>query len=441
MNSLDEVATEKPMTIPRTGRGAAALLALLLAPALAMLSPGPAFSQQPDGETLSWADIPRFEMKGGLKAFWNVGDGSGGENARQAWARGFEPVTLVNTFADYWGKPPRHINPSKDGPSANPWDMPPNFELVVRRAIEHSPPKGIYVQDIEFPFVENIEKAHGDTAARLASGATSLAAFEEAYYKKWAEWFWLPLLWTKERYPGAVVGLYGVQPFRRDYWGVAGKDAAQIDGSHRTDAQLWEYIDPHVDFYISSIYLFYDKPDSVFYMAANVEENYLRTRPFGDRPVYAYEWMLFHISNAELSGKEVPGYLAEAMAIIPYFSGAKGVVLWGWEPQLKTARPPYAQLPRYVRSLQRVAALSDKIGRGRLVIDTPAHVAWRERQPLVRTVELDDGSCVVMAINPWQDENARTTKRVRCGALEGDIALEGRGTALAVLSRDGLKSY
>lgn len=428
------------MTNPRNGRGAAALLALLLAPALAVLSPGPAFSQQPGGETLTWADIPRFEMKGGLKAFWNVLTPVA-ENNTEAYARGFEPVTLVNTYSDYWGKPRRDINPSKDGPSANPWDMPPNFELVVRRAIENGKPSGIYVQDIEFPFVENSEKAHGDTAARLASGATSLAAFEAAYYKKWAEWFWLPLLWTKERYPGAVVGLYGPQPFRRDYWGVAGKDAAQIDGSHRTDALLWEYIDPYVDFYISSIYLFYDKPDSVFYMAANVEENYLRTRPFGDKPVYAYEWMLFHISNAELSGKEVPGYLAEAMAIIPYFSGAKGVVLWGWEPQLKTARPPYAQLPRYVRSLQRVAALSDKIGRGRLVIDTPAHAAWRARQPLVRTIALDDGSCVVMAIDPWQDETARSTKRVRCGEWEADIALEGRGTALAVLSRDGLKSY
>ena len=31
MNPLDEMATEKAMTIPRTGRGAAALLALLLA--------------------------------------------------------------------------------------------------------------------------------------------------------------------------------------------------------------------------------------------------------------------------------------------------------------------------------------------------------------------------------------------------------------------------
>ncbi len=428
------------MRFPATRRGAIALLALLPALALPPLSPGRAESQPPAAGTPSWADIPRFEMKGGLRAFWNVINGSA-ENNRQAYARGFEPVTLVNTYADYWGRPRRDISPARDGLSANPWDVPPNFELVVRRAIENSAPNGIYVHDIEFPFVENIENAHADGVARRASGTASFAAFEAAYFKKWAEWFWLPLLWTKERYPGVVVGLYGPQPFRRDYWGIAGKDAAQIDGSHRTDAQLWEYIDPHVDFYISSIYLFYDKPDSVFYMAANVEENYLRSRPFGDKPVYAYEWLRFHTSNAALSGQEVPGYLAEAMAIVPYFSGAKGVVLWGWEPDLKTERPPYRQFQRYAGALRRVAALSEKIGSGRLVIDTPAHVAWRERQPLIRTIQLDDGSCVVMAIDPWQAEDARSTKRVHCGALEADIALEGRGTALAVLSRDGLKSY
>ncbi len=58
----------------------------------------------------------------------------------------------------------------------------------------------------------------------------------------------------------------------------------------------------------------------------------------------------------------------------------------------------------------------------------------------MRTVELDDGSCVVMAINPWQDETARSTRRVRCGAWEADIALEGRGTALAVLSGMGSRA-
>ena len=53
----------------------------------------------------------------------------------------------------------------------------------------------------------------------------------------------------------------GPQPFRRDYWGIADKNAAQIDGTHRTDWLLWKYIDPHIDFYIASIYVFYERPE------------------------------------------------------------------------------------------------------------------------------------------------------------------------------------
>jgi hypothetical protein len=55
-----------------------------------------------------------------------------------------------------------------------------------------------------------------------------------------------------------------VQPFRRDYWGAAGKSAQQIDGMHRSDAELWQYIDPHVDFYVASVYVFYDDPGSIY---------------------------------------------------------------------------------------------------------------------------------------------------------------------------------
>ena len=131
------------------------------------------------------------------------------------------------------------------------------------------------------------------------------------------------------------VGLYGPQPFRRDYWGVAGKSAKQIYGTHLNDAKLWKYIDPHVDFYVASVYVFYDDPGSIYYIAANVEENYQRTRQYGNKPVYAYEWLRYHNSNKKLAGQELAPYLVEAMAVVPYFCGAKGVVVWGWEPGQK----------------------------------------------------------------------------------------------------------
>jgi len=168
---------------------------------------------------------------------------------------------------------------------------------------------------IQFDFEEDVAKAWSDKMVRDASGAKDLATFEEAYFREWASWYWLPVTWTRERYPGTAVRIYGPQPSRRDYWGIADASAAQIDGTHRTDWLLWKYIDRHVDFYVAGIYVFYDRPDSIFYMAANVEENYARTREFGNKPVYAYEWLRYHDSNRSLGNREVDPYLVEAMAV------------------------------------------------------------------------------------------------------------------------------
>ena len=142
----------------------------------------------------------------------------------------------------------------------------------------------------------------------------------------------MPLKWSKEIFPRTKLGIYGPQPFRRDYWGISGKSAQQIDGSHVSDSLLWQHIDPFVDFYVASIYIFYNLPDSIYYMAANVEENFQRTRPYGNKPLYAYTWMRFHDSNASEKNRELEPYLVEAMAVVPFFSGAKGNVLFGHEP-------------------------------------------------------------------------------------------------------------
>lgn len=424
--------------------GFAALARAGIAGAFGMLAfcGASSFAQSPQGAT--WGDIPAFSMAGDLKAFWNVGDGSKGETAKNAYARGFKPVTLLNTYADIPGGHQENIYRALGKKNLNPWLKPSFFERIIRRNIGRAPPasEGIYVNDIEFSFEENTKRAWANEATRQASGSASSETFVEDYFRQWAEWFWLPLKWTKERYPDARVGLYGAQPFRRDYQGIAGRNAAQIDGTHKSDWRLWEYIDPYADFYIASIYAFYDRPDSVFYMAANVEENYRRTRSLGDKPVYAYVWLRFHDANVLLKGKELPPYLVEAMAIVPYFSGAKGVVLWGWEPQVKNgAQQPYEQLPLFVQSLKRVSVLSEKLARGRLLADQPAHEIWNSRGSLIRRVMIGEDECVVMAINPWQGDRERTTLPVQCGRLSAQIVIDGRHTMLAVLNRQGLQVY
>jgi hypothetical protein len=377
----------------------------------------------------TWAQVRSVPMHGDFKAFWNVGGGDVDYNNREAAAHGFRLVNLLNTYADYPGKQKENIaNVLRDN-RTNPWKKPDFFERIIRRNTVQAGRHGeILVHDIEFDFEEDIDKAWADEAARAASGAKTKEAFAEAYLREWASWFWLPCQWAKEDRPGMPVGLYGVQPFRRDYWGVAGKSAQQIDGTHRSDVELWQYIDPHVDFYIASVYIFYDDPGSIYYLAANVEENYQRTRRLGNKPVYAYEWLRYHDSNKKLAGQELAPYLVEAMAVVPYFCGAKGVVLWGWEP--KRTGQYYQTLPTFADSLGRISGLSDRLAKVELLIDEPAHTLWKERRPLVRKFKLADDEWVVLAVNPWQTEDAQSKVRVQCGVQSVELPLLGRHTGV-----------
>jgi hypothetical protein len=317
----------------------------------------------------------------------------------------------------------------------NPWEKPDFFERIIRRNIGQAGRDGeIFVHDIEFDFEEDIDKAWEDEAARAASGADTKEEFAEVYFREWASWFSLPCQWAKEDRPGMPVGLYGPQPFRRDYWGVAGKTAQQIDGTHRSDAELWQYIDPRVDFYIASVYVFYNNPGSIYYIAANVEENYQRTRQYGNKPVYAYEWLRYHNSNKELAGQELAPFLVEAMAVIPYFCGAKGVVVWGWEPGRKGQH--YQNLALFAESIRRISDMSGRLSKAELVIDEPAHVLWNEKRPLVRKIKLADDEWVVMAVNPWQAEDTQSMVRVPCGVHTVEVPLDGRHTGIFVVEGD-----
>jgi hypothetical protein len=389
----------------------------------------------------SWDGLPVITMRGGLRIYWRVYTGKE-NNLRHAERHGFLPVTEVGTYSDYRGSQRENIDNFLGSANSNPWNKPPFFERVIKRNIDQHPSTSLYVHDIEFDFEEDAAVAWRHLSSRQASGAKDFAAFEDAYFREWASWFWLPVNWTKEKYPGTPVGIYGPQPFRRDYWGIADKSAAQIDGTHRTDWRLWQYIDPHVDFYIASIYVFYDRPDSVFYMAANVEENYTRTRTLGNKPVYAYEWLRYHDSNRSLASRELDPYLVEAMAIIPFFSGASGIVLWGYEPQMTRGEGrPYETLPLYMKNLDRVARLSEKIGTATLVIDEPAHVLWKQRKSLVRRLVVSTDECIVLAINPWQAEEATTTVEVTCGPYRHVVSMQGRHSTLVHISGNRVQAY
>jgi hypothetical protein len=417
--------------------GAVALAAVALSAKLTR-EPGASSAQAAGYE---WSGIPTIAMRGNLKIFWNVYDWTV-ENTRQAYAHGFMPISLVDPYANRSGGGKESLYPVVNKDNHNPFVKPRFFESVIKGDIKPVPDHGTFVHDIEFEFSHDTRKAWADPVVRGLSGVDTFADFEDAYYHEWASWYTLPLKWTKELHPNTHLGLYGRQPFERDYWGIANQTTAAIEAKHQLDWRLWKSIDPYVDVYIVDIYTFYARPDSVYYMASNVEHNFQRTRRLGHKPVYVYEWMRYHDSSLLEGNRELDPFLVEAMAIVPYFSGATGIVLWGHEPKLNPGDgQPYENMPLYMKTLERVAALSDKIGRGKIVIDEPAHVLWKERRPLLRRIDIGASECVALAINPWQGDDAVSSADVTCGDKTFPLEMQGKHATLAHIADGAVNHY
>jgi hypothetical protein len=163
-------------------------------------------------------------------------------------------------------------------------------------------------------------------------------------------------------------------------------------------------------------------------MASNVEENSRRIQELDNKPLYAYLWMRYHNSNDKLNNRELDDYLVEAMAVLPYFCGAQGVVLWGWEP--KGEGPYYHKLPLFVDSLKRVAELSEKIGRAQPVNEQPVHELWKAKAPLVRKLRVSSSEWLVLVTNPWQADGEDTVIKVKCGTDELSLTARGKHTEI-----------
>jgi hypothetical protein len=110
-------------------------------------------------------------------------------------------------------------------------------------------------------------------------------------------------------------------------------------------------------------------------------------------------------------------------AVLPYFCGARGVVLWGSEPKRKGQY--YQTLPVFMNSLGRVADLSAKIAAAKLMPDEPAHILWKAKRPLIRRLRVTADEWIILAVNPWQAEDATST--VEVPVEKGSLTVELRG--------------
>ena len=354
-----------------------------------------------------WQAMPTVVLKGDLKAFWSVYGGDRDYNVSNSIKKGWQPSIFINTFTKDESGPSKDIVGSTD--LSNPWQKPAFFEEVVRRNTAHYKHPPFIYHDIELSINRDTNKLWENPQLRALSKAKNKAEFSDRYFQEWATWHSLPLRWVREINPKATIGLYGLQLFSRDYWKLASATPAQVAAMHRESEQLWQHIDPFVDYYIADVYYFYDQPDSVYYLAANVEENYLGSLKYAapnqpPKPLYTFSRLRYTIGgNRLIQDKQIYPYLAEAAAVVPYFTGAKGVTIWGWEPNTKGQ--PYYNLPAFMRGLQRVAKVSEQLSKAKLVIDQPAYLLWQQKAPLVRKMQVSKTEWLVMLIDPWQAED------------------------------------
>lgn len=376
----------------------------------------------------AWDAMPAIALKGDLKAFWSVYGGDRDYNLSQATQKGFQPSIFVNTLTKDESGPGKDIVASTD--VNNPWQKPPFFEAVVRLNSAHYKQTPFLYHDIEIALNWEAAKLWENPQLRTLAKANHQTEFSDRYFQAWATWYTLPLRWSKQLNPQAKIGLYGAQIFRRDYWQLATATPQQVAALHRAADQLWQHIDPFVDYYIADVYYFYDQPDSVYYLAANVEENYLGSLKYAapnqpPKPLYTFSRLRYtEGGNRLIQNKQIYPYLAEAAAVVPYFTGAKGVTLWGWEPDTKGQ--PYHNLPAFMRGLSRVAQVSALLSKAKLVIDQPAYQLWQQKLPLVRKMQVSQTEWVVMLMDPGQAEDKNRDLSVSLGHQTFKLNVKGK---------------
>ncbi|MFN8356241.1 MAG: T9SS type A sorting domain-containing protein [Spirosomataceae bacterium] len=183
------------------------------------------------------------------------------------------------------------------------------------------------------------------------------------------------------------------------------------------------YFNQH-NFITPSAYLYYNYPSPfggqyLAYTLFQVEAN----RAWSNKDVILFEWLRFHdCCDATSALKFVRPFQAEAMAIFPYFSGAKGI--WLWDMTL----PPtenYSVYEYFINGLYRLSQFKDFFtGDYQLYIPKSARDHFEDRDPIWRAV-VKGNQLLVAAHNPYATDTQVTEMPIKFGGFSTTIQLKG----------------
>ena len=123
------------------------------------------------------------------------------------------------------------------------------------------------------------------------------------------------------------MAIYNVIPCW-DYWGLVNNDQAKIKEWKDCNVRIGD-LAQGVDIVMPSLYTFYNDPHGWDIFAAAL---LLAAHRYG-KPVYAFLWPEFHVSNRLLRGHNLPGnFWRHELEFCR--TRADGIVIWGgWQKQ------------------------------------------------------------------------------------------------------------
>jgi hypothetical protein len=196
-----------------------------------------------------------------------------------------------------------------------------------------------------------------------------------------------------------------------------------------------------LNFLTPSCYYYYDYSTSPFgkdylaYILFVIEAN----RAWSDKPIIPFIWLRYHDAfNPTIPF--VPSFVAEATAIFPFFSGAKG--LWLWEaPVENTRQDNYSTYEYFIAALHRLSQFKSFFeGNYELVIPQPAVESAKTKSAIWRG-SIKGNEILIAAQNPYATSDTQVTElKLTYQNWQKTITLKGREVFLCKFDYNTLAS-
>ena len=192
-----------------------------------------------------------------------------------------------------------------------------------------------------------------------------------------------------------------------------------------------------MNLFAPSAYYCNDYPNSLAgnylaYLLFQVEANCARTA----KDIVVFEWLRFRDECGGTGPRWIRPWMAEASAIFPFFSGAKGIWLWD-NPGEFSAKDNYATYEQFIYGLYRLSRFADFFsGDFRLLIPKTARDHFADRDAVWRAV-VKGNRILVAAHNPFADDGRMTNLPVQFGAWQTTLTLKGTEVFLCAFDLPG----